>query len=219
VTGRESLHHRYAVLLGLILLLLAFQLAATDGDAARVTTVALQAVVLLTAVITSRAHPWVVRATVAVCVSAVIGALVAVLGTNEPVDDSGHLISFLLIGLTPPVIVNGLYQHFREHREVTRETMYGVLCIYLLIGMVFGAMFGVAQSLSNDDFFVDVRGDTADFLYFSFSTLTTTGYGDLIAATSLGRSMSITEALIGQIYLVTVVALIVGNVQTAARRA
>lgn len=216
---RESLHHRYAVLLVLILLLLAFQLAATDGDAARVTAVALQAVVLLVAVITSRAHPWVIRATVAVCLSAVFGAVIAIIGTDQPVDDSGHLISFLLIGLTPPVIVNGLYKHFREHRQVTRETMYGVLCIYLLIGMVFAAMFGVVQSLSNEDFFVGEEGNTADFLYFSFSTLTTTGYGDLLAATSLGRSMSITEALIGQIYLVTVVALIVGNVRTASRRA
>lgn len=216
---RESLHHRYAVLLVLILLLLAFQLAATDGDAARVTTVVLQALVLLTAVITSRAHPWVIRATVAVCFSAVIGALVAVIGTNEPVDDSGHLISFMLIALTPPVIVNGLYKHFREHSHVTRETMYGVLCIYLLIGMVFAATFSLAQSLSNEEFFVDATGNTSDFLYFSYSTLSTTGYGDLIAATSLGRSLSITEALIGQIYLVTVVALIVGNVRTAARRA
>ena len=64
---------------------------------------------------------------------------------------------------------------------------------------------------SNDVF--DAGRD--DFIYFSYATLTTVGYGDLVAATNLGRSLAITEALLGQIYLVTVVALIVGNLRPA----
>ena len=51
-----------------------------------------------------------------------------------------------------------------------------------------------------------------DFLYFSLITLTTTGYGDLAARTSLGRMLAATEALTGQVYLVTVVAVLVGNI-------
>jgi ion channel len=51
----------------------------------------------------------------------------------------------------------------------------------------------------------------ADFLYFSFATLTTTGYGDLVPGNDLARSFAILEALTGQIYLVTVVAVLVGN--------
>ena len=50
-----------------------------------------------------------------------------------------------------------------------------------------------------------------NLLYFSFATITTSGYGDLTAATDVGRSLAIAEALIGQIYLVTVVAAIVGG--------
>ena len=81
---------------------------------------------------------------------------------------------------------------------MTRETMFGVLCIYLLIGMLFSASFGLIQSLSATRTSSPTgAGETSDFLYYSFSTLTTTGYGDLVAATSLGRSLSITEALIG----------------------
>ena len=56
-------------------------------------------------------------------------------------------------------------------------------------------------------------GTPNDFLYFSLATLTTTGYGDLSAATELGRAMAVTEALIGQMYLVTVLAVIVSNVR------
>jgi len=52
----------------------------------------------------------------------------------------------------------------------------------------------------------------ADFLYYSFVTLTTVGYGDVTAATNLGRMLSVIEALVGQLYLVIVVALIVSNI-------
>ena len=50
-----------------------------------------------------------------------------------------------------------------------------------------------------------------DYLYFSFSTLATVGFGDLVAGTNLGRMLAVTEALFGQMYLVTIVALLVGK--------
>jgi hypothetical protein len=51
-----------------------------------------------------------------------------------------------------------------------------------------------------------------DFLYFSFVTLTTVGFGDRTAAGDLGRMLAVTEALLGQLYLLTVVALVIGNI-------
>jgi Ion channel len=216
----ELVHHRYAVVLGLILLCLTFQLAAPDGDGARFVAVVLQAATLIAAVITSRAHRWVVRTTIAACVLLVVAAAGFVFGTEEFGGDSARMISLLLVSLAPPVIVLGLREHFREAGGITMQTMFGVLCIYLLIGMFFGTMYGAIESVSNEPFFVGGgREDISDFLYFSFSTLTTTGYGDLVAATNLGRALAITEALVGQIYLVTVVALIVtGFARTRARQ-
>jgi hypothetical protein len=65
----------------------------------------------------------------------------------------------------------------------------------------------------NGHFFAGRHGATiVDYLYFSFATLTTVGYGDLTAAGDLGRMLAVSEALTGQLYLVTVVALLVGNV-------
>jgi uncharacterized membrane protein len=90
--------------------------------------------------------------------------------------------------------------------------MFGVLCVYLLIGSLFAFLYGIVNNLAAEPFFASAaHPDTSDFLYFSFATLTTVGYGDLAAATDLGRSLAIAEALIGQIYLVTVVAVIVGG--------
>jgi voltage-gated potassium channel Kch len=54
--------------------------------------------------------------------------------------------------------------------------------------------------------------DAVSYLYFSYITLTTVGYGDLTAGSSLGRMLAVIEALVGQLYLVTIVALVVGNI-------
>lgn len=97
------------------------------------------------------------------------------------------------------------------------QTMFGVLCLYLLIGLMFGVAYATVQEVSGTDFFTVERAGRDDFLYFSYATLTTVGYGDLVAATNLGRSLAITEALFGQIYLVTIVAVIVANLSRPAR--
>jgi voltage-gated potassium channel Kch len=86
--------------------------------------------------------------------------------------------------------------------------------------MFFSFCFNVTQEITNEPFFSnDDSGNVSDFLYFSFTTITTTGYGDFVAGTRIGRSFAVTEALIGQIYLVTVVALIVANLRPRKREA
>jgi hypothetical protein len=77
---------------------------------------------------------------------------------------------------------------------------------------MFAAGYAAAQHLGESVFFAGHQpADTQTFQYFSFTTLTTVGYGDFTAASNLGHTLSNAEALIGQIYLVTIVSLIVGN--------
>jgi voltage-gated potassium channel Kch len=118
------------------------------------------------------------------------------------------------VGLTPVALVFGVLKQFRETQAVTLQTMFGVLCLYLLIGLIFGVAYATVNDLSSTSFF-NPPGSYGrdDFLYFSYTTLTTVGYGDLVAATNLGRSLAITEALLGQLYLVSVVAVIISNLE------
>ena len=99
------------------------------------------------------------------------------------------------------------------------QTLSGVLAFYMLIGMLFGFVFGAIDNLGGEPFFAGGEEATvSQCLYFSFTTLTTIGYGDLVARSDLGHTLAITEGLIGQIYLVTVVSLIVSNLGHPARR-
>jgi hypothetical protein len=216
----HRIHYHFGVVLGLILLSIGFQLAAGESDFARLVAVILQAITLVAAVVASRAHPVVIRVTVIVATLAIIGASLAILGTDTG-HDSGRGVTLLLVALVPPAIVTGLIKLFRQEGSVTMETMFGGLCLYLIVGLFFGSAFAAIEEIGGGAFFHQLtakQSETNDFLYFSFTTLTTVGYGDLTAASNFGRSLAITEALIGQIYLVTVVAVIISNMRPARPR-
>jgi hypothetical protein len=196
----------------LILVTLVFQLAAPDQDWARLTAIVIQGLTLLAALRASRARPLFLHAAAAVVAIAIAASIGAYVGFGELGPTAARSITVLLVALAPPAIARGVVIDFREEREITLHTMFGVLCIYLLIGSVFAFLYGVVDSLSSTPFFAQHAGANGhNLLYFSFVTITTTGYGDLTAATDVGRSLAIAEALTGQIYLVTVVAAIVGG--------
>lgn len=204
--------HRYGFVLLLILCSLVFQLAAPDEDWARLVAIVLQGATLVFALYASEARPAIVRLATVVVALAVLGSSAALVGFGEFGPTSGRIISVLLVALAPFAIATGVVRGVRAEGAVTLHTMFGVLCIYLLIGMLFALAYGLVGDAQSEPFFTSgINPQFPDYLYFSYATLTTVGYGDLAAATDLGRSVAITEALIGQIYLVTVVAVIVGG--------
>jgi hypothetical protein len=98
------------------------------------------------------------------------------------------------------------------HQEVTLETIYGALSAYLLLGMMFGSMYGAMADLGDQQLFEQVAEPSVPLRqYFSFTTLTTLGYGDVTAATDIGRAVATLEAICGQIFLVTLIARLVAN--------
>jgi hypothetical protein len=215
----HRIHYRFGIVLGLILVTITFTLAAPEGDGARFVAVVMQAAVLVAAVVASRAHPGVIVLSLIAAVIGIAGTALALFGSGKFGNSSAAIVALLYVMLTPPALVTGLRKQFRDAGAVTMQTMFGVLCLYLLIGLMFSVAFVTIEQLSSTPFFTPAgEHGRDDFLYFSYTTLTTVGYGDLVAATNLGRSLAITEALLGQLYLVSVVAVIISNLRPARAR-
>ena len=214
---RLEASHSYAVLLGVILVSLIFQSSAPDERWSRVVIVALQACTLLLALWTSRTPERDFRWGLVAAASALVATLILVSSDNPKLHNGGVLVvGALVVLVVPAVVAHGVFHGIRTRGRVTLQAAYGALCVYLLVGMLFAFCFGAVAVLQHGALFSNgTEGDLQDHLYFSFITITTVGYGDLAPAGDLARSLSILEALIGQLYLVTVVAVIVGNLGRA----
>ena len=102
---------------------------------------------------------------------------------------------------------------------VTLQSIYGAFSAYLVLGLMFASFFAAIYHFSGDHFFVpgeQVHGSQT-FQYFSFTTLTTLGYGDYTAGYSSGQAVAVMEALTGQIFLATLVARLVAAYRSERR--
>jgi hypothetical protein len=147
-------------------------------------------------------------------VTVVVGAalLSLLIGLDEAELGFTAIANALLVALAPPSIVAGVIRSLRAHHQVTVQVLFGVLCLYLLVGMFFAFLYAGIDQVSDTPFFNGGLDATpARSIYFSFTTLTTVGYGDVTAASNVGHTLAVTEALLGQIYLVTVVSVVVAN--------
>jgi len=105
------------------------------------------------------------------------------------------------------------------HLVVSMRTITGALSVYLLLGLFCTYMYVLVGDIRNDGFFAQPGPHSpVTYLYFSFVTLTTVGYGDYSAGSDVGRMMAVIEALVGQLYLVTVVAIVIGNIGRPRQR-
>ena len=126
--------------------------------------------------------------------------------TGREGGDGSTFIMFLLVLLAPIAIVHRIIRH----ESVGLETILGAICVYVLIAIAFAGIYGAINEAEPTGFFAQkVEPTNVDFLYFSFVTLTTVGYGDLSPGTSTGQVAVTFEAVAGQIFLVTLVARLV----------
>jgi hypothetical protein len=208
---RGQAQQRYGLLLLTLLASIAVQGIGNPSDLQEIVVSILLGASLLLAVWAAGLSTRLLAA--AAIVAAVVIALAVVrAATGDIGDGASRLMNALLVALGPPAVVIGGIRSLRASRQVRVEAVMAVLSLYMLIGMLFAFVFGAIENLSGDPYFTgDIPATVSRCLYFSFTTLTTVGYGDLTARTDLGHTLSVFEALIGQIYLVTVVSLIVGN--------
>jgi len=129
----------------------------------------------------------------------------------------GRLVDVFFVSWVLGILVSSLFKQER----VDLDAVIGGICGYLLLGVVFYVVYALLETLHAGTFLdkgepirmvLGLHGDESrypDLLYFSFVTLTTVGFGDVVAIGSLARSLTILEALAGQLYLAILVASLV----------
>jgi hypothetical protein len=201
---------RYGIVFLLTLALVVLVIAAPAADWSRAAAIAIEGVALVFAVATAREAEEVRRDT-AVGVGVVMIVLIILVATGaapRPLTDAANVVITTAI---PVVIVGGLLRLLRK-RGVTVEAVAGALVIYLSLGLLFAWIISFISHVDSTFYFAQhTDGTEGDRVYFSFTVLTTTGFGDFSAATPAGHALAAIEMLTGQIYLVTVIGLLIGN--------
>ncbi len=104
--------------------------------------------------------------------------------------------------------------------QVDFRTILGAISVFTLLGLLFAFLFVGFANASHMEFFTgDPDPRSSDYLFFSYTTLTTTGYGNLVPAGTVGQSFAVFEMLVGQFFLVTLVAGLVSLWRPGAAKA
>jgi hypothetical protein len=209
----HATHSYWAVLIAIVA---GFLFAALAPDASWATSVL---VLLLTGtlVLALRTSGWSARKWRVVLVLVVFGLGAA--AANLVWSGSALLtVLDILTGLLTLALAIVIALGAVEQGEVNSKSVAGALCVYILLGMLFTYVFGVMAVVGHGPFFAQGTDGTRPIrLYFSFVTLATLGYGDYTPAGNVGHTAAVVEALIGQLYLVTVVAVVVSRLSVRGK--
>ena len=204
---RSRIRDQFGVVLVLLVITVFFTISAPNRPWAWLATTATLAVSLMIAMLASGARRRWVRAGI---ILAATGFLMStVLAITQ--QDARRYLSVTSLLLTM-IAAGAIIRRVRSHTEINMLTILAAVCIYVLLGMSFAFIFECVGEFGSRPFFTaHEAGTRSDYTYFSFVTMATVGYGDLTAQGGVGRAFAVTEGLLGQIYLVTTVAALVGN--------
>ena len=129
-----------------------------------------------------------------------------------------RIVTNVLDAVVLVVLPLTIVARFRRDLYVSVQSVLGAVCIYLVIGMFFANLDLALSRLTGRPFFAGGAPATdSEYMYFSFVTLATVGYGDLTPGNGVARALAVCEAMTGQLYLVTVIALVVSNLGRSRR--
>ncbi len=204
--------HRYGIVLAVALSAVLFLIIAPETSWSRAVGLLFAGGMLLVVIATSRGP---VRLRERAGVALIVATVVLVTGVAfewvpAPV---GTAVSAVLILTTLVQLVRGLIV-LLGRRGVTVQAVAGALAVYLLLGIVFSFAITTMAKIDGGAYFAQgTDGSESERVYFSFTSMTTTGFGDFTPAQRGGRAVAVLEMLIGQIYLVTIISLLVGNLR------
>jgi hypothetical protein len=206
---------RYGGVLLLTLVLIVVMIATPAADWSRALALLLEFVALAVVVGTSR-EPEEVRARRALLIGAAAALVVVLVVAGVIPRTPTFLIAGAVSFVIPVSLVAGLGR-LVQREGVNRRVVAGALAIYLLLGVGFAMVVSFVAAVVPATYFTQgTDGTLSDHVYYSFTVLTTTGFGDFTAAHGGGRAVAVVEMLTGQLYLVTVIGILVGDI--AGRR-
>jgi Ion channel len=209
---------RYFVVLGMMLVAVVFLIAAPTANWSRGLAIGLEGAALVLSVATSRARRSVRRRRALVLGVAMIVA-VCLISVGDAPRWLVALLAVLVTAGIPVALVRGLLRLLRD-QGVTIHAVAGSLAIYLSIGVIFAWVIGFVAQVGTTPYFAQhTDGTQGDKVYYSFTVLTTTGFGDFTPATPTGHAIAVIEMLTGQLYLVTVIGLLIGSFASRRRAA
>ncbi len=215
VLGRKRASHSYRAVLGAIFVAFFLSALLPDSSWASSLIVLVLSVTVLIAIwtagwsMTERIVPFAIAAT------AIVAAAINFFWRDESLTVALGLVAGLLTIAIAFVIAAGAV----AQNEVNSRSVAGAICVYMLFGILFMFLYGALATLGHTPFFAQGTDGTRSIrFYFSFVTLATLGYGDYTPAGNLAHALAVLEALIGQLYLVTVVAVVVTRLGRQGKR-
>jgi Ion channel len=211
----ERIGDAYGIVL--LLILTTFVVSMTlppEGWLGRVAAVAVAGLTAIIALTSSDVHRGRVRLAAAAGVFAIVAATLAQAASSNALLGMAFVIDALLLLVAAGTVLRRVVLA----AEVDFRTILGAVSVFTLLGLLFGFLFIALGRLQGGDVFAGVsHAETRDYLFFSYTTLTTTGYGNLVPAGDIGQILAVFEMLSGQIFLVTLVAGLVSLWRPAAR--
>jgi Ion channel len=199
----ERVRDAFGLVLALVVLTYVLASVVSNRDWGAVVVGITTAATSIVALTSSHARPRFVRRCMAVAGLAILLSVLSAVGAGRLWL---NIASFLQIGLLA-VAMAAVLRRVVTATSVSFRTILGAVSVYIALGILFTWAYGVIDRIEGGGFFgagVAARG--SDFLFFSYTTLTTTGYGDLVPAGQVGRMIAGLEMMIGQVFLVTLVA-------------
>lgn len=207
--------NRFALLLVMMLAMLAFMPFTRAFPRAAIVLELLTVVVLLAGVNAVSDHPRSFRLGLGLALLVAglrLGDALGLLAAPAPISDGVVVLFF-------GVMAVAILRHVLQTPRTEANTVFAAVCVYLMMGFLWSVVFGLLETLDPGSFLVHGAAPGAsprstadlDFVYYSFVTLTTLGYGDVLPQTGLARALAALEALLGQIYVAVLIAWLVGR--------
>lgn len=127
-------------------------------------------------------------------------------------------LNYLLVVLFYAYVAVSVLRYVVQAREVTADLIFGAIAVYILIGFIFGVGYTLIEHVQPGSYTSSTQSEIHQdtMFYFSFTTLTTTGYGDVLPASTLARMAASFEMVIGPLYIAILVARLVNNYMRTA---